>query len=71
VPLKVHKFVHVEMIRDGDSFAVTFERGETGISPRYDPSQPGEYVIQLSRPISDDPKNGVVKSDKLTITVTP
>jgi hypothetical protein len=46
-------------------------RGETHISPQYDLSQPGEYVIQLSRPISDDPKDGVVKSNKLKITVTP
>jgi hypothetical protein len=35
------------------------QRGETGNSPQYDRSQPEEYVIQWSRPISDDQKNGV------------
>jgi hypothetical protein len=32
-------------------------------------SQPGEYVIQVSRNIGDDEKQGVVKSNIITITV--
>ncbi len=43
----------------------------TGVSPDYDISQPGEYFIQLSKRISDNPKDGVVKSNKITVTVTP
>jgi len=43
----------------------------TGVEHQYDISQPGQYVIQLSRPISENPKDGVVKSNKITITVTP
>jgi hypothetical protein len=41
------------------------------ISRLYDLSQPGDYTIQLSRAVSDDPKNGVVKSNVITVTVTP
>jgi len=36
----------------------------------FDFTSPGEYVIQLSRHISDDPDKEVVKSNNLTITVT-
>jgi hypothetical protein len=37
----------------------------------YDLSQPGKYVIQVSRRASDNPKDGVIKSNKITVTVTP
>jgi hypothetical protein len=37
----------------------------------FDLSVPGEYEVQLSRIIPDDPKGGTVKSNKITITVTP
>lgn len=43
----------------------------TSISPEYDLSRAGEYTVQLSRPVSDDPKDGLVKSNKVTITVIP
>jgi hypothetical protein len=43
----------------------------TGVGPDFDISQPGEYVIQLSKRISENPRDGVVKSNKITITVTP
>jgi len=42
----------------------------TVISAAYD-LPPGKYFIQLARPISQNPKDGVVKSNKITITVTP
>jgi hypothetical protein len=32
---------------------------------------PGKYSIQLARPVSLNPKDGLVKSNKITITVTP
>jgi hypothetical protein len=41
------------------------------ISRLYDLSQPGEYTIQLSRAASDNPKDGVVKSNTITVMVTP
>ena len=40
-------------------------------SKLYDLSQPGKYVIQLSRRVSDNPKDGVGKSNEITVTVTP
>lgn len=43
----------------------------TGVSPEYDISKPGEYLIQLSGAFSDNPKDGVVKSNVLKITVAP
>jgi hypothetical protein len=41
------------------------------ISRLYDLSQPGAYTVQLSRTVSDDPKDGVVKSNAITVKVTP
>lgn len=43
----------------------------TMISDEFDMTKPGKYVIQLSRPISGNPHDGVVKSNKITVTVTP
>jgi hypothetical protein len=43
----------------------------TKVSGEYDMSRSGQYVIQLSRPISANPDDGVVKSNKITVTVTP
>lgn len=59
----------------GHSRLRTLKPGESAesvsvISPQYDVSQPGQYVIQLSRAISDNPKDGVVKSNKIVVTVT-
>lgn len=34
-------------------------------------TSPGKYEVQLSRPVSDDPKAEVVKSNMITITVLP
>jgi len=41
------------------------------VSHPYDMSRPGEYTIQVSRRISGNPRDGVVKSNRITITVTP
>ena len=41
------------------------------VSRQYDLSQPGEYTIQLSRAVSNDPKDGAAKSNRITVTVTP
>jgi hypothetical protein len=39
------------------------------ISRLYHLIRPGEYTIQLSRAVNDDPKNGFVKSNKITLAV--
>jgi hypothetical protein len=44
---------------------------DTIIDKQFNLSAPGEYEVQLSRPASDDPKDGVVTSNKITITVLP
>jgi len=40
------------------------------LSDLYDLSHPGQYTIQVSRAVSDKPKDGVVKSNTITVTVT-
>lgn len=44
---------------------------DTILSKQFNLATPGEYQIQLSRPVSEDPKDGIVQSNKLTITVLP
>jgi hypothetical protein len=39
------------------------------ISNFYDMTKPGEYTIQVSRLLSDNPKDGVVKSNKITVNI--
>jgi hypothetical protein len=39
------------------------------ISTFYDMTQPGEYTVQVSRAVSDNPKDGVVRSNKITVTI--
>ncbi len=65
-----------EVVINGATHFNTLKPGESGdsvtvVNPKYDITKPGQYVIQLSRFISDNPKDGVVKSNKITITVTP
>ena len=43
---------------------------EVMLSRVFDFTTPGQYEIQVSRPISANEKDGVVKSNKITITVT-
>jgi hypothetical protein len=44
---------------------------EAIVSNLYDLSRPGRYLIQVSRRVSDNPKDGVVKSNIIAVTVTP
>ena len=37
----------------------------------YDLNHPGDYTIQISAHVSDDPKSDVVKSNIITVTVMP
>jgi hypothetical protein len=60
----------------GHSRIRTLKPGEstedmTLVTEEFDMANPGVYVIQLSRPATDNPKEGVVKSNKLEVTVTP
>jgi hypothetical protein len=41
------------------------------VSRLHDMSRPGQYVIQVSRYVSDNLKDGVLKSNIITVTVTP
>ncbi len=43
---------------------------EVRASKVYDMSRPGEYVIQVSRVVSENATEGIVKSNTITITVT-
>ncbi len=43
---------------------------ETTITKLFDLSTPGEYRVELSRPVSGDSKAGIVKSNSITIKVT-
>jgi len=42
---------------------------EQRVSALYDMKRPGEYVVQVWRRASENPKDGVVRSNVLTITV--
>ena len=53
------------VLKPGESMDITGD----DISRLYDLSQPGEYTIHLSRSISGD-RDGVVKSNTITVTVT-
>lgn len=43
---------------------------EQRVSALYDMTRPGKYLIQVWRRASDNPKDGVVKSNILTVIVT-
>jgi hypothetical protein len=45
--------------------------GGSRVSWLNDVSRPGKYVIQVSRGVSSNEKDGVVKSNKITLTVDP
>jgi hypothetical protein len=54
------------VLKPGESMDITGD----DISLLYDLSQLDEFTIQLSRSVSDDPKDGVVKSNTITVKVT-
>jgi hypothetical protein len=70
---KVHK--HAELA-SGKPINRTIAPGQTleeeqDVSRLFDTTEPGKYVIQVSRRVSDDQKNKLVKSNTITVTVTP
>lgn len=54
------------VLKPGESMDI----GGDHISRLYDLSRPGEYAIQLLRAVNDNPKDGFVKSNTITVTVT-
>jgi len=40
------------------------------LSNLYNLSHPGQYTIRMSRAVSNNPRDGVVKSNKIAVTVT-
>jgi hypothetical protein len=42
---------------------------DTDITKLFDLSSPGQYEVQVQRPVQVSPEGGVVKSNKITITV--
>jgi hypothetical protein len=73
VPKKVYK--HPELA-SGHSFNRTIKPGETmseeqDISHLLDMTHPGQYMIQVSRHKSEKPQGGVLKSNRVTVVVSP
>jgi hypothetical protein len=70
---KVHK--HPELA-SGKPFNRTIHPGETfekeqDVSRLFDMTEPGKYVIQVYRRATDDGRGATVKSNTITVTVTP
>jgi len=70
--------VHPEMMPGSlQGLGSTLQPGEsTGplqdrISWANDLSQPGVYTVQVSRVVANDEKNGLVKSNTISLTITP
>lgn len=68
-------YPHQELGSPGSVRFRTISQGETltqdqRVSALYDMRKPGKYTIQVSRRLSDDPKDDI-KSNILTVTVTP
>jgi hypothetical protein len=49
----------------------TATSGGNLITKLYKLNQPGDYLVQVSRDVSDNPKDGMVKSNTIKVTVTP
>jgi hypothetical protein len=55
------------ILKPGESMDITGDF----VSRLFDLSQLSQYTVQLSRAISDNPKDGVVKSNTITVTAIP
>lgn len=72
VPIKAYP--HPELA-GGNAVVRTLKPNERfvetqGMGRLYDLTKPGKYTIQVWRQISNNPKNGAIKSNIITITVT-
>jgi hypothetical protein len=73
-PKRVHK--HPELAGGRANLDRILKSGQSltenqNISRLHDMTQPGKYVIRVSRRLSNNPNDGVVKSNTITVTVTP
>jgi hypothetical protein len=74
-PVPMRKYKYPESAFGHAIFGVV-KSGETitlmqPVSRLHDMSRPGKYTVQVGRRVSDNPKEAVVKSNKITVTVTP
>jgi uncharacterized protein (DUF305 family) len=72
VPKRIYPY---EELRTGKVIFRTIRAGETltqlqPVSRLYDMRKPGKYTVQVSRGVSDNPKDDI-KSNIVTVTVTP
>jgi hypothetical protein len=63
---RVTATVKVHTLNPGETQEATID-----VSRCYDMTAPGEYSIELSREIPDDPKHAALKSNRITVTVAP
>jgi len=74
-PVAENKMNHPELA-PGHFRLCTLKPGENAtsggnlITKLYNLSRPGKYLIQVSRAVSRNPKDGLVKSNTITVTVT-
>ena len=59
-------FPPARVLKPGESQHI----GDDVLNILYNLSRPGVYTIQMSRAISNNPKDGAVKSNTITVTVT-
>jgi hypothetical protein len=59
-------FPPAQVLKPGESKHI----GDDTLSILYNLNRPGQYTIQMSRAVSNHPRDGVVKSNTITVTVT-
>lgn len=76
-PVRKHVIEHTELAsRSFQGLGCRLKPGESStnggndITRLYDLSRPGTYTIQVSRPVSGNSKDGIVKSNTLRLTIT-
>jgi hypothetical protein len=74
-PAAKRVYPHPEL-ETGKAVNRTISRGETltqeqRVSALYDMNRPGKYTIQVSRRIPEALGSGIVKSNKITVTIIP
>jgi hypothetical protein len=75
-PVPKRTYPHAELGVTGEPVNRTIAPGETltqeqRVSALYDMRKPGKYVIRVSRRASDNPRDGEIKSNAVTVTVVP
>lgn len=68
---KARPYAFIGAVQEGIFKPNGMQSGQQCLSKRYDMSRPGEYTIQAFRGISANPKDGVVESNIINVTVAP